>query len=127
VKGDRVFTAAGSAGFAIYHWQGSGCLTGRGALSGFGSAQDVIQSNGLLYLGDSGPGSYYDQFPYGGLAIAKLDPSRPAEVFAYDTFSNAVSVDVDGDWVYLADQAGGLLVFRKIVSQAHQTFFTYAD
>jgi hypothetical protein len=62
-----------------------------------------------------------------GLRVIDLaDLTTPREVFAYDTIGNAVAVAVDGDWVYLADQAGGLLIFRKVTPQFYLPYLSLA-
>jgi len=64
--------------------------------------------------------AYDGRYAYVALGEAGLrvvdfrDPSHPLEVFALDTPGNAVAVAQEGEWVYLADQDGGLLVFRKV-------------
>jgi hypothetical protein len=60
-----------------------------------------------------------------GLRVIDLaDPSTPREIFAFDTTGNAVAVAVDGDWVYLADQAGGILIFRKVTPQFYLPYLS---
>jgi hypothetical protein len=63
-----------------------------------------------------------------GLRVIDLsDPSQPQEVYVYDTIGNAVGVSVEGDWVYLADQDGGLLTLRQVTPQFYLPFLSLAD
>jgi hypothetical protein len=41
------------------------------------------------------------------------DPARPALTFTYPTGGYAMSVDYAGDYLYLANGGGGMLVFRR--------------
>jgi hypothetical protein len=75
--------------------------------------QDVAYDGRYAYVADGEAGLH---------VIDLADPYSPQEVFVYHTPGNAVAVAVDGDWVYLADENGGVLIFRKVTPQFYLPF-----